>query len=116
MFDVFRKSLNVERKAQGGFADGYWQDGAAQSFSILASIQATDAEILETLPEGYRTKESYTLFTDTKLQTAITNNTTPDIVVIDNEKFLVARVTPWRHLDPTMHYEIVVVRENVDAD
>ena len=116
MFDVFRKKLTVRRKQDGSFIDGYWQEGAENSFEILSSIQGTEAEILETLPEGYRTKESYTLYTDTHLKTAITGRTTPDIVVIDNENFLVAKVMPWQHIQPTKHYEVVVVRENEDAN
>lgn len=116
MFDVFRKKLEVERKGQGEFVDGYWQDGSSSLFSIFASIQGTDAEILETLPEGYRTRESYTLFTDSKLQTAITESATPDIITIEGDKFLVAKITPWQHLDPVKHYEVVVVRENIDAN
>ena len=114
MFDVFRKKLTVFRKGDGAFVDGYWQDGAESSFEILASIQQADAEVLESLPEGYRTRESYLLFTDGKLQTAIKDKRTPDLVVIDNEKYIVAKIMPWQHLDPTKHYEVVVVRQNVD--
>jgi hypothetical protein len=114
MFDVFRKTLTALRKGDGSFIDGYWQDGEETSFSILASVQGTDAEILETLPEGYRTRESYTLFTDNELKTAITGIRTPDMVVIEEQKYIVARVSTWQHLDPTKHYEVVVVRENID--
>lgn len=116
MFDVFRRELNVYRKSDGSFIDGYWQDGEESSFNILASVQGTDAEVLQTLPEGYRTRESYTLFTDSELKTALTGTRTPDIVEINAEKFIVARVSPWQHLDPTKHYEVVVVRENVDEE
>jgi len=114
MFDVFRRKLTVYRKGDGSFIDGYWQDGEESSFNILSSVQGTDAEILQTLPEGYRTRESYTLFTESKLQTAITGTRTPDIVEIEAEKFIVAKVSSWQHLDPTKHYEVVVVRENLD--
>ena len=116
MFDVFRKTLTVKRKATGSFLNGYWLDGAESTVEILASIQGTDAEVLETLPEGYRTRESYTLFTDTLLKTSKTGKTTPDIVVIEDENFIVAKVMPWQHLDPTKHYEVVIVRENEDED
>jgi hypothetical protein len=114
MFDVFRRKLTVYRKGDGSFAYGYWQDGEEHSFEILSSVQGTDAEILETLPEGYRTRESYTLFTDSRLNTAVTSKNTPDMVLIDGQKFIVAKVSTWQHLDPTKHYEVVVVRENVD--
>ena len=118
MFDVFRRDLTVTRKAIGSYVNGLWVDnGQNSSFTIKASVQATDAEILQTLPEGYRTKESYTLFTDSKLQTSVVSKTNPDVVTIEDEPYQVVRVTPWKNLSyPTAHYEILVVRENVDVN
>jgi predicted glycosyltransferase len=116
MFDIFRKPLKVLRKASGGYTGGYWQDGEVSSFMINASVQGTNAEVLQTMPEGARTTACYTLRTDTKLLTATAEGFTPDIVIIDDERFLVTRVTKWQNLPQTKHYEIVVVRENLDAD
>ena len=118
MFDVFRRNLTVKRKALGSYVNGLWVESQEDSvFTIKASVQATDAEILQTLPEGYRTKESYTLFTDSKLQTSVVSKTNPDVVTIEDEPYQVVRVTPWKNLSyPTAHYEILVVRENVDVN
>lgn len=117
MFDVFRRDLTVYRIGQGQYANGIWQDGANTSIIIKASVQATDAEIMQTLPEGERTKESYTLFTNTKLETSKVNNSKPDVVMIEGERYQVIRVTAHQNLKyPTAHYEVLVVRENVDAN
>ena len=51
MFDVFRRDLTVTRKAIGSYVNGLWVDnGQNSSFTIKASVQATDAEILQTGP------------------------------------------------------------------
>ena len=116
MFEMFRRSLVVERKAKGGFISGEWQDGATISFNILASVQGTNAEVLQTMPEGASSTATYTLRTSTKLMTSIAGESTPDVVIIDDERFFVMRVTPWQNLQHTKHYEVVVVRDNTDAD
>lgn len=115
MFDVFRKSLQVERKSAGHYEGGYWQQGEVTSCKITASIQATDVELLQTLPEGYRTRTSYTLITDSKLSTA-DDGKAPDIVIIDEKRFIVIAVMPWQNIDGMGHYEVIVVRENIDSN
>lgn len=117
MFEVFRRELSVTRRGEGQYVEGIWVEDAGSEFTIKASVQATDAEILQTLPEGYRTAESYTLFTSTKLQTASINKSNPDIVTIDEGLFQVVRITPWQNLQyPTQHYEVLVVKENIDVN
>ena len=45
------------------------------------------------------------------------SKTNPDVVTIEDEPYQVVRVTPWKNLNyPTAHYEILVVRENVDVN
>jgi hypothetical protein len=116
MFDIFRRSLVVIRKSKGRCVSGIWEDGEATSFNITASVQGTCAEVLQTMPEGSRASATYTLRTDAKLLTSIAGETTPDIVVIDDEKFVVLRVTPWQNLQHTKHYEVVVTQVNYDED
>lgn len=116
MFEMFRRELLIERKNQGAYVDGYWQEGQKEYFTILASVQGTDAFVLQTLQEGTSTSGAYTLRTDAKLLIGTSGVNTPDVVIIDDERFLVVRVTPWQNLAHTKHYEVVVVRENKDAD
>lgn len=116
MFDIFRRSLLVIRKSKGKCVSGIWEDGEATSFNITASVQGTRAEVLLAMPEGTRVGATYTLRTSTRLLTSIAGETTPDIVIIDGEKFVVQGVTAWQNLQHTNHYEIVVVRVNADED
>lgn len=116
MFTVFRKPIEVARKDPGRYIKGYWQEGKVTKFTIYASVQGVCAEVLQTMPEGARTEASYTLRTETKLLTASAGISTPDIVIIDGQRFLVTRVTPWQNLAHTRHYEVIVVRENTDGD
>ncbi|MGI4775349.1 MAG: hypothetical protein ACRYE9_00180 [Janthinobacterium lividum] len=105
MFDVFRRELLVIRQTAGHYCEGLWQQSFSYSFTIKASVQGSEAETLQSLPEGYRTSENYTLYTDTKLHAA------KDIVVIEGKEFLVIKVTPWQHFATTSHYEVVVTKD-----
>lgn len=118
IFDVFRRKLKVWRYGAGAYVDGIWAQGESESFLIKAGTQGVAGEILDTLPEGYRTKKSYLLYTDTKLQTAIEGKSNPDVVEISGEKYLVARVNAHQNITgyATAHYEVIVVEGNVDAD
>ncbi len=118
MFDVFRRNLTVKRKTGGTYNDlGIWENGAEEILEIKASVQKTDAEILQTLPEGYRSKESYVLFTSTELKTVDIGVTNPDRVVINGEDFQVVRVSPWQNINfkTIKHYHVLVVKINTDS-
>lgn len=118
MFDVFRRDLKVIRGRRGQYVNGvYSYTGMTVSHIIKASVQATDAEIMQTLPEGARTKESYTLFTDSELLTAdVLAAKSADVVIIDDARYQVVKVTKMSNLDfCTKHYEAVIVRENEDV-
>jgi hypothetical protein len=122
MFDVFRRTLTVLKDIQGEYnEDGIWERPKPETLKdelshIQASVQGANNEVLDTLPEGYRTSTVYVLYTDSKLSTSKTNTTTPDLVVIDDEYYQVVKVTPQNNLPNyhTNHYEIVVVKQNVD--
>lgn len=116
-FRVFRQELEIVRKGTGNFDSGSWQyDQEERKFTITASVQGTNAEILQTLPDGTRINSTYTLRTNFKLSAGKPGESTPDIVLIDGEKFLVIRVTPHQNLPHTKHYEIVVAGDNKDEN
>lgn len=115
IFDnVFRRDLSVTRKGIGSFQNLVWVESPSNSFIIKASVQPTPAEVMETLPEGYRTSESYTLYTDTELRTSDVNNKNPDVISIFGKRFLVVKVGRWRN-DLINHYQIVVVKDESDV-
>ena len=116
MFEVFRRELTVKRTPTSGYQDvdgvTLWVDAAAVPFIIKASVQGADNEVLQSLPEGDRTKEVYVLYTSTELKTVVTGVSSPDIVVIDSKEYQVIKVTPRRNLSTysTAHYEVVVIK------
>ena len=118
MFNVFRRILEVERPLGKFDEDGLWvENGFDLTFvkTIKASVQATDAEILQTLPEGYRTKETHTLHSNDGLRIAQIGVCVADIVIINGNRFQVVKVTEWGNLRfATRYYEMVVVK--IDDD
>lgn len=113
IFDVFRQNVVVTRKTGGSVVDYIWNEGSPVTFIILASIQPTPAEVMETLPEGHRTKSAYTLYTETELFTS-SRTGDPDMVTLGIDRYLVTKVERWQnHLID--HFEIVVVKEDKDA-
>ena len=112
MFDLFRKELQVIRRAENAVVNGKIVKGAETIFTIKASVQQTDPETMMTLEEGYRTKDSFTLFTETELKTA-RRKFEPDLVVINEQKFRVVRVGAWQNR-LINHYEIIVTRADSD--
>ena len=116
MFDVFRKPLKILRRSLGTYINGCWREGSVMDIIIHASIRPTAAEAIELLSEGYRNSSSLTLITDYKLCTAKEGETEPDIVIIDEEKYIVVQVIPWTNLEQTRHYEIIIVKINIDEN
>lgn len=80
-------------------------------------MQGADNEVLQTLPEGYRTEKVYVLYTSTELKTAdVKEQTTPDMVTIDDEDYNVIKVSKHKNIKgyATEHYQVVVIASNVD--
>jgi|GEM_PF-6850609 len=103
-----KRELSVVRKSEGKYLQGKWVEGQ-DIFAIKASVQGSNAQILQALPEGHRTSETYTLYTDTKL---LLN----DKVIIDRKEFLVIKVTPYQHFKATSHYQVVVTKYIKDGN
>lgn len=104
-----KRELSVIRKSEGKYLQGEWVEGQDNIFAIKASVQGSNAQILQALPEGYRTSETYTLYTDTKLSLN-------DKVIIDRKEFLVIKVTSYQHFKATSHYQVVVTKHIKDGN
>lgn len=115
-FKVFRRELKVIRKSKGKYQSCKWHDGEESTFNITASVQGTNAEVLQTMPEGIRVNATYTLRTSTELRTSEVGGGKPDVVLIDGKRFLVVRITPHQNLEHTKHYQVVVTRDIKNAD
>lgn len=117
IFDTFKQTYIVERYTNGGLDNttGIISKGDLITFTIKASVDPTPAEVLITLPEGYRTSENYTLYTDTELKTASKINIIPDVVLLHNERFRVIKVAHWGNTI-LKHYEIIVSKEGINGN
>lgn len=118
VFNVFRRKLNCIRYGKGKYINGVWKNSSTAEFTIFASVQGVDNETLETLPEGYRTSEVYVIYTDSKLKTAMVGFYKPDVVIIDDDKYQVVKVTNKSNIPnyAIQHYEIIVVKLTEDED
>lgn len=120
VFEQFRREFQAIRQAAAGYADMERVEGVKTFFNITANIQPVEAEVLVTLPEGYRTRDSYTLYTSDELKTAEVGLWEPDVVVIDSKEFIVSKVSRWDNISPILqivdHYEVIVVEGDRDAN
>jgi hypothetical protein len=113
IFDVFRKPLTVLRKS-GGHVENYeWVEGLTTTLTIKASVQPIKGQMLSAVPEGFRAKASYALFTNSELRTLGNGYSEPDIVIIGNDKFICIQILAWQNgLIP--HYKVIVSRLDKD--
>ena len=72
--NIFKKQILVIRNQPGFYVQdvnspdvGLWQNAQEISFTIDASVQPAPGEITQILPEGYRKKSSYVIYTETEL-------------------------------------------------
>jgi hypothetical protein len=113
--DIFKRDVSVIRIGAGSYQNFVWVDGGQTSLTIRANVQPTPAEIMLTLPEGYRTKDSFILYTNTQLFTSEDNQNNPDVVLLYGKRFFVTKVEIWQNTI-LAHYEIVVVKEESDVN
>lgn len=112
---IFKRNVSVIRRGVGSYVDHIWYDGVNTQFVIRASVHPTPAEVLKTLPEGYRTSDSFTLYTTTTLVSVEYDNNNPDTVILYDNNYLVARVKRWDN-STLSHYEIVVTKDERDVN
>ena len=118
VFNVFRRKLDCIRYGTGNHVNGVWDAPDSKEFTIEASVQGVDNESIQTVPEGYRDKEVYVLYTDSKMQTVVVGIRNPDVVIIDGDKYQVVKVTERKNFPSyaIRHYEVIVVKINMDKN
>jgi hypothetical protein len=113
--DIFKRDVPVVRPGSGGWLNGYWVDGVESNFVIRANVQPVPAIVMETFPEGYRTKSAFILYTNTELNTSEDNLNKPDVVMLYGKKYLVTKKEIWGSTE-LAHYEIIVFKGELDAN
>lgn len=104
-----RRKLEFKRVLKGEYVNGVWVDGKPITLWIHASVQSLTAKQMQSLPEGRRQMQSFTLFASIPLRTAEQNGNQADIVIIDGDQYEVVAVEHWNN-GILPHYKIVVTR------
>ena len=99
----FGKPLTVTRYAAGSYSNGNYVNGATSTFSIIMSVQPINGRELIYLPEGQRTRQFLTGYTETLLQTANQEaGTKADVVAYNGRNYEVQRVEYWESTGNTI--------------
>ncbi len=102
-----RTKLKIRRYKKGSRdSHGHWVKGSPYIGTMTASRQPISGKELRALPEGRREHETYTLFSDDKLNTVLQDGS-PDEVEIHDEWFELYSRSQWDN-DLINHYEYVV--------
>ena len=90
-----RKKLTA-RNANGQRVKGRWQESTGTPFEILASVQPTTPNEIESLPENRRESISYTLYSRDDL-VSLGENENPDQVQIEDAWYEVTVKNTWKN-------------------
>lgn len=113
--NLFKRPVTVIRSSVGNWANGYWLKGDDITEIIMANVQPVPAIVMETLPEGYRTKSAFILYTNTELNTSQDDESTADVVLLYGDRYLVTKKEIWGNT-LLSHYEIIVVKEGISGN
>jgi hypothetical protein len=108
----FTEKLKLKRMAtKGAYVNGFFLEGVASEIEFYGSVQALSPEEVLQLPEGYRTKLVYQIFTETEIHADSDDlQTQADIVTIGGHCFRVISVERVRYVRP--HYVATVSKVN----
>ena len=112
MFSRFRQPLTVTRDGgEGEWVNGIWQPGAPTTLTARCSVQPSNQNDMEMLPEGRRDRQAFTLYGRTELKMADDNaETNADRVEIYGDMFEVTHVERWTN-GIINHFKSIVVKE-----
>lgn len=102
-----RQPLTAYPIINGEYINGKFNEEKGTPYIIIASVQPLTERELQSLPEGRRNKDAFTLFSSDLLNTLDEQN--PDIVVIDGEDYEVFKRATWGN-KIINHYKYIVVK------
>jgi hypothetical protein len=111
----FVSQYSVTRQVgAGSWVKGKWTDsGTTATLIIKASTQKLTPKETEMLPEAYRTRRSYRIYTETELfPVDVPNSKNSDSISIDGAIYDIVDVERWDKMIP--HFKAIAARrENI---
>lgn len=99
----FGKPVTLKRYAAGSNVNGYYVEGAISTSEIIMSVQPINGRELLYLPEGERTRQFLTGYTETLLQTASEETgIRADKITYNGKDYEVQRVEYWESTGNTI--------------
>lgn len=88
--------ISVERKSQGSYVGGIYQQGSVTTFKTLASVQQPSPKELQYLPGGIRDKEVMMFISKKPLiSTSDKDKTDGDVIIRKGKRYLVTMPADW---------------------
>lgn len=112
MGSSFRRQITILRQNSTGYYDkGKWVEPETLSEEIIyASVQPLTGREIDLVPQGRRNCDSAKLISESALNTVeVNNNSNPDIVVLNGERYEVHSVGEWQN-NVLNHYEYVITK------
>jgi hypothetical protein len=95
--------------SNGSWVNGRWVEGSSTaSITIQGSAQRLTAKETQLLPEAYRTRSSYRVYTQTELKVVTLPSKGADSITIEGAIYDILSVEKWTQIYP--HYKIIAVR------
>ena len=107
------ETISMIYRTGDAYVDGRFVAGSETSESIIASVQRLTLAERQLLPEGFRLRETYKLYTETPTIQKIINDD-PTIVDsaefdINGKRYSMLGIEQWSYLLP--HFKITVVEK-----
>lgn len=97
--------IKVERKSEGAYVNGIYQEGSVSVLKMLASVQQPSPKELQYLPEGERDKDVKMFISNKPLrQTSDRDNIQADIVIHKGKKYKIILSGDWDSYGQTTSY------------
>ena len=108
-------TYGLTRIGQGRFVEGEYLPGPKIVTTLTGSLQPLSPRDLQVLPEGYRVKQGYKLYTDLKLNTVRESGSKlADRVTAYGETFVVMSTERWNGTD-LPYYKALLLLENLET-
>ena len=107
----FIETIKLFTRASDSYVNGRLVKGAEVQTNIMASVQPVSGSDRQLLPDGFRGKEVYTVFTETNNIQFIQTNTA---IIVDSaeieyksKRYSIISMEKWEYLIP--HHKITMV-------